>query len=213
MFSGIIKEKGKIMSIRLNFDNGDVCVYIPESSKYAYVGQSISVDGVCLTVKNITKKTACFDFTPETFNKSTLKYMKNGDIVNIEPALSINADISGHFVLGHVDGIGRLFLKKPYKNSYVLGINVIDNGLKKYLINKASIAVNGISLTIADVKDSGFFTSIIPFTYINTNIENKKPGDHFNLEFDIIEKTVLKSVEDILKDLKDRGKIFKEVFQ
>ncbi|MCL4546233.1 MAG: riboflavin synthase [Deltaproteobacteria bacterium] len=193
MFTGIIKEKGEIKSILLHSNSGILGVYILECSKKAYIGQSISVNGICLTVKSINGKTVNFDFSPETFKKSTLKYMKIGTKVNIEPALSVNSDISGHFVLGHIDGVGKIISKQQYNNAYIIGIANNDIESSKYLINKGSIAIDGISLTINEIKNNDFYVSIIPLTYKFTNLENKKIGGYVNIEFDIIEKAAVNS--------------------
>lgn len=200
MFSGIIKEKGEIKYLRINSNSGVIGVYAHETSKNAYIGQSIAVDGICLTVKRLASHNAFFDFSPETYNISTLKCMKISGIVNIEPALSVNSDISGHFVLGHVDSVGRIILKKPYKNAYILGIKINDEQFKKYLINKGSVSIDGISLTVNDIQNNDFYVSIIPLTYKHTNIENKQIGDYVNLEFDIIEKTVVSKIEEFLQN-------------
>lgn len=197
MFSGIIKEVGIVQSI----NSGVLSVTAPSVIKNAYIGQSIAVDGLCLTVKKLNYREIFFDFTPETYSASALKYLKIGTKVNIEPALTVSSDISGHFVLGHIDGIGKLVLKKAVKNSFVVGIkifNTINDDFKKYLIKKGSITVNGVSLTINELKGDVFFMSIIPLTYSETNFRYKVIGDYVNLESDILEKTIVTRVDDIL---------------
>ncbi|MCL4542858.1 MAG: hypothetical protein M1458_03810, partial [Deltaproteobacteria bacterium] len=123
-----------------------------------------------------------------------------GEAVNIEPALSANSDISGHFILGHIDGIGKIVLKKPVGNSFILGIkifNTVNDDIKKYLIKKGSIAADGISLTVNEFKDDVFLVSIIPLTYKGTNLSFKRIGDYVNLESSILEKTIVKRVDEI----------------
>ena len=201
MFTGIIKEKGEVRSITFRSNSGILGVYLPECSVKSYIGQSIAVNGICLTVRTITAKTVYFDFSPETFKKSSLKYMKVGTKVNIEPALSVNSDISGHFVLGHIDGTGKIINKRQYSNAYLIGIANNAPELSKYLINKGSIAVDGISLTINEIKNNDFYVSIIPLTYKFTNLGNIKIGGFVNIEFDIIEKAAINNSERLLENL------------
>ncbi len=200
MFTGIIKEKGEVRSITFRSNSGILGIYLPECSVKSYIGQSIAVNGICLTVRSITAKTVYFDFSPETFKKSSLKYMKVGTKVNIEPALSVNSDISGHFVLGHIDGTGKIINKRQYSNAYLIGIANNAPELSKYLINKGSIAVDGISLTINEIKNNDFYVSIIPLTYKFTNLGDIKIGEFVNIEFDIIEKAVIDNSERLLKN-------------
>jgi riboflavin synthase len=200
MFTGIIKEKGEVKSITFRSNSGVLGVYLPKCSIKSYMGQSIAVNGICLTVISIAAKTVYFDFSPETFKKSSLKYMKTGTKVNIEPALSVNSDISGHFVLGHIDGIGKIKNKRQYNNAYLVGITNNTPESSKYLINKGSIAIDGISLTINEIKNNDFYVSIIPLTYKFTNLEDIKIGEFVNIEFDIIEKAVIDNSERLLKN-------------
>jgi riboflavin synthase len=119
--------------------------------------------------------------------------------VNIEPALSVNSDISGHFVLGHIDGIGRISVKKRTGNSIIIGIkiiNSIDADIKNYIIKKGSISIDGISLTVNEIEGDIFFVSVIPLTYNETNLKFKTTGDYVNLESDIIERTVVNRLKD-----------------
>ncbi len=198
MFTGIIKEKGVVKSM----SNGDLSILAPLTGKDAYVGQSIAVNGLCLTVKRFNRQELFFDFTPETYKASTLKYFKIGEKVNIEPALQSNSDISGHFVLGHIDGIGRIITKKPVGNSIIVEIKIfstVNDDFAEYVVRKGSIAIDGISLTVNELKGGVFSVSIIPVTYNETNLSAKKVGDYVNLESDILEKTIVKRVDDILK--------------
>lgn len=199
MFSGIIKEKGVVKSVT----SGVLSVSAPLTWKDAYIGQSIAVNGLCLTIKKAYRQELFFDFTPETYKASALKYLKTGEKVNIEPALQSSSDISGHFVLGHIDGTGKIILKKTVGNSIIIEIkifSVINDDIKKYLIRKGSIAIDGISLTVNELKGDVFSVSIIPVTYNETNLSIKRAGDYVNLESDILEKTVVKRVDDILGD-------------
>lgn len=200
MFSGIIKEKGTVNFINKRGNNGVLSVSAPVTQNTSYLGQSISINGLCLTVREINASGLVFDFTPETFLSSTLKYLKVGEKVNIEPALSVDSDLSGHFVLGHVEGIGKITVRKMVKNSFVFGIEILretGKDISKYMISKGSVCIDGISLTINGVKGSLFFVSIIPFTLDETNLKYKKIGDFVNLEPDILEKTAADRIESI----------------
>ena len=195
MFSGIIKEQGIVKSL----NNGILSVAAKNTGKNAYIGQSIAVNGVCLTVKKINYPVLYFDYTPATLNDSALKYLKINESVNIESALSVNSDISGHFVLGHIDGIGRISVKKRTGNSIIIGIkiiNSIDADIKNYIIKKGSISIDGISLTVNEIEGDIFFVSVIPLTYNETNLKFKTTGDYVNLESDIIERTVVNRLKD-----------------
>jgi riboflavin synthase len=196
MFTGIIKETGKVKSISA----GVISIAVKDAGKSAYMGQSISVNGVCLTVKKIAYPVLFFDYTPATFNASALKYLKINEAVNIEPALSVNSDISGHFILGHIDGIGKIIETRKLGNSIIIGIKIthsIDGNLEKYIIAKGSVSIDGISLTVNGVKNGSFFVSIIPLTYRETNLNYKTTGDYVNIESDIIERTVVSRLNDL----------------
>lgn len=196
MFTGIIKERGRIKSL----NGGVLSVSAPDSAKNAYKGQSIAVNGVCLTVKKISSPSIYFDYTPATLSATALKYLNINDEVNIEPAISVGSDLSGHFVLGHVDGLGRIAGKTKNGNSVIVGIKIINStgdDIKKYLINKGSVSVDGISLTINNVSDDEFSVSVIPVTFQETNLKNRRIGDYVNLETDIIEKTVVKRFDEL----------------
>ena len=196
MFTGIIKETGKVKSISA----GVISIVVKDAGKSSYIGQSISVNGVCLTVKKIAYPVLSFDYTPATFNASALKYLKINEAVNIEPALSVNSDISGHFVLGHVDGIGKIIETRKLGNSIIIGIKIthsIDGNLEKYIIAKGSVSIDGISLTVNGVKGDTFFVSIIPLTYRETNLNYKTTGGYVNIESDIIERTVVSRLNDL----------------
>jgi len=195
MFSGIIKEQGTVKSL----GGGILSVAAKNTCKNAYIGQSIAVNGICLTVKKIIRPVLYFDYTPATFKDSALKYLKINESVNIEPALSVNSDISGHFVLGHIDGIGMITVKKRTGNSVIAGIkiiNSIDADIKNYIIKKGSISIDGISLTVNETDGDTFFVSLIPLTYAETNLKFKTAGDFVNIETDIIERTVVNRLKD-----------------
>ena len=158
------------------------------------LGDSIAVDGVCLTVETILDRGFIASASPETLAKSTLgKVLDNGK-VNLEPSLRVGSKIGGHFVTGHVDGLGQLDRAERIANAWEISFRAISPAVARYIVAKGSIAVNGISLTVADCSDSGdwFSAAVIPVTYAETNLQHLKPGDYVNLEGDVLGKYVEK---------------------
>lgn len=207
MFSGIIEDVGKIKEIKQK-DKG-LCFLIQSQFKSLAVGESISIDGVCLTVieKKIHKLGALFktDVSEETLMKTTLKQIRIGYPVNLERSLKVGARLGGHFVQGHIDSTGILTKIQKQGNSKLYYFSYPDF-LKPCIIPKGSIAVNGISLTIINSKNKSFSVSIIPYTEKNTDLGIKRVGDSVNLEADILSKIILKQAQDILK-FKNHSKI------
>jgi len=150
-------------------------------------GESISINGVCSTVKKAGKILA-FDYMPETLKLTNLAQLKKGDIVNLEQSLRFGDTLSGHIVLGHIDGKGKIESIQKEGNSLAFEIRIPNKAFKKFLIYKGSVAVEGISLTIAKVLKDSFTVKIIPHTLENTNLKFKKKGDLLNIEFDILAK-------------------------
>ena len=199
MFTGIIKEVGRIRKISTKRSNlWGVGLYSEKVYSQVAEGGSLSVNGVCLTVTKKERNLLYFDITSATLNISNLKYLKIGDYVNLEPSLSLRDKLEGHFVLGHIDTTAKIKKFTKIKNTASLEIEV-PSGFKKYLIPKGSVAVEGISLTIAEVKNNSFKVNIIPYTLENTNLKYKKPGSFLNIEFDYLGKVVLEKVSK-LKD-------------
>ena len=158
------------------------------------LGDSIAVDGVCLTVETILDRGFIASASPETLAKSTLgKVLDNGK-VNLEPSLRVGSKIGGHFVTGHVDGLGQLDRAERIANAWEISFRDVSPAVARYIVAKGSIAVNGISLTVADCSDAGdwFSTAVIPVTYADTNLQHLKPGDYVNLEGDVLGKYVEK---------------------
>src|SRR3989344_9472782 len=200
MFSGIIEGLGKIKEIRKK-DKG-LCFFIQSQFKSLAVGESISIDGVCLTVverKKVPLGTLFkVDASEETLKKTTLKCAKAGSLVNLERSLQIGSRVGGHFVQGHIDSTGILNDIKKQGNSKIYRFSYPDF-LEPCIIPKGSIAVTGISLTIVDSKNKNFSVSIIPYTEKNTNLGKKQVGESVNLEADILSKIILKQTQNILK--------------
>lgn len=191
MFTGLIEGIGKIKSIQRLRDDMKVTVAPPFEVTDCRVGDSISVDGVCLTVTEIYDSAFCMDVSGETLSRSTLKSLKQGDEVNLERALRLADRLGGHLVAGHVDGIGKILKKEPRQRSWFVKIGV-DEQVSRYTIEKGSIAVDGISLTINHCEASFFEVNIIPQTRTETTILKKKTGDSVNIETDLIGKYVEK---------------------
>jgi len=189
MFNGIIYNKGTVKKIS-NTKQG-VSIYI--SSKIALskknVGMSIACDGVCLTLVSLNKKILEFYLLNETINRSKFKYIKIGDTINLELPLKYGQDISGHICQGHVDTTSKVFKISKRGASKILEFKV-DKKYKKILIEKASILINGVSLTISKITKTGFQIWVIPHTLKLTNLSNIKINSIVNIEFDILSKYV-----------------------
>lgn len=181
MFSGIIKDIGTVVSLEKNK------LKISTKLSGLEIGDSISVNGVCLTIENINKNIIEATISEETKNKTTFKYMKKNEKVNLEPPLKLGDKISGHLLTGHIDTITTITNIKKLQNSYLYTFKLPQDN-KKLVTKKGSIAIDGISLTVADVKNTYFTVAIIPFTYLNTNFKYKKINSNVNVEFDILAK-------------------------
>lgn len=162
------------------------------------LGDSIAVDGVCLTVEKILTQGFIASASPETLSKSTLGKILDNGRVNLEPSLRVGSKIGGHFVTGHVDGIGQLDKAEQVGNAWEISFREVSDRAARYIVNKGSIAVNGISLTVAECSISGhwFSTAVIPVTYHDTNLQYLRPGDWVNLEGDVLGKYVEKFTRD-----------------
>lgn len=211
MFTGIILEVGKVYDIQGFCQGAKLWILSEKIINDATVGDSISVNGVCLTVSEIdkTKKVFKFDVSHETLRKTTLGELKRNDPVNLEPALTLSTKLGGHLVTGHVEGIG--IIKRLEKVGEDLKIEIsCSKEILRYCIPKGSIAVDGISLTIVDIFSDSFTVVIIPHTAKMTTMGLRRVGDRVNLESDIIAKyveRVVKKYEDdsLLTKLEKHG--------
>jgi riboflavin synthase len=196
MFTGLILELGEIISLNKNRDGSRLSLRGYEVIKDTIVGDSIAVNGVCLTVTELRTPNSelFFDVSLETLRCTNLGDLKMGDRVNLEPSLKPNSKMGGHFVTGHVEGVGRIRSKKPLGNAVKIEIETPDNVLK-CLIEKGSVAVDGISLTVVDVLRDAFSVVIIPHTLKMTTIGFKNVGDTVNLEPDMLGKYVARFLE------------------
>ncbi len=191
MFTGLVLGLGEVSGIirkdsgaRLSIDAGSLTVD-------AGLGDSIAVNGTCLTVVEIRGSILSFDMSDETLRSSNLGLLRVRDRVNLEPSLRPNTKMGGHFVTGHIDGIGKILSKTLTGDVYRLGIGV-DQSIAAYLVEKGSVAVDGISLTVVDVMRESFGIVIIPHTASLTTIGFKTTGDTVNVEVDILGKYVAK---------------------
>jgi len=194
MFTGIIEGIGKIEKISKNTKNRSAIQMTVNLGKYAKglkIGQSVALNGVCLTATKLTRSNCIFEMIEETTNKTDLGNLKPGDIVNIERSLKTGDRLEGHFVLGHVDGVGTI-KKIQNKPKEVQIWFVVPKELSKYVVKKGSIAVDGISLTVVDIKNNLASVCLIPHTIEITNFKTKNVGDKINIETDILGKYILK---------------------
>ena len=193
MFTGLVEEVGKVISV-IRGTGAQIRVQTKMIAGSTQLGDSIAVNGICLTVTSISGNEVAFDAVEETITKSSLSKLRSGDKVNLERAVSADRLFGGHFVLGHVDGTGTIAGFDKTHGAATLSIRAPET-IMCYIVPKGSIAIDGISLTVASVvNDSTFTVAIIPHTIENTTLVNKRPGDIVNLEGDIIGKYVEKFV-------------------
>ncbi len=194
MFTGLIQDIGKIQNIERRSGGIRLTVSTRLNLAGMKIGDSITVDGACLTVIQLSGKTLSVDVSPETLQRTTLAKAREGQPVNLETALTISSPLGGHLIAGHVDGTGEISGITPEGNSIRYRFRV-PSEISRYLIEKGSIAVDGISLTVAECNNQEFSVSIIPHTAQVTTLGIKKVGDRVNLENDLIAKYVEKFVQ------------------
>ncbi|TMW73666.1 riboflavin synthase [Alteribacter natronophilus] len=189
MFTGIIEEKGTVKEIRESGEAIEMVISAPEILKDVKLGDSIAVNGVCLTVTSYTDRVFSVDLMPETVRATSLKMLKTGSSVNLERAMAAGGRFGGHFVTGHVDGTGTIVSKRKEANAVYYEIRV-SGDLHKYMMLKGSVAVDGTSLTVFGTGDDTFTISIIPHTIEETIIGSRGPGDIVNIETDMLAKYI-----------------------
>jgi riboflavin synthase len=194
MFTGIVEGVGKVKKISKATKNRSAIQMIVDLGKYGKglkIGQSVALNGVCLTVTKLSKTGCAFEMIEETTKKTDLGNLTTGSIVNIERSLRASDRLEGHFVLGHVDGVG--IIKKIEKKPKEVQIWFeVPKNLTKYVVKKGSIAMDGISLTVVDIKNNLASVCLIPHTIEVTNFKTKNIGDKVNIETDILGKYILK---------------------
>ncbi|MFN3406765.1 MAG: riboflavin synthase [Caldimicrobium sp.] len=212
MFTGIIEGLGIIRSLQ-PLKQG---ILIEIESKFpldkAKIGDSVAVDGVCLTIVSLKNKSFASHLSPETVSRTTFKLKKTGALVNLERALKLGDPLGGHIVTGHVDGIGKIKKITPFGEFYRLEVE-IPNEYAHYLVPKGSIAIDGISLTINEVKESTVILMIIPHTYQVTTLHTKKEGDFVNFEIDYIAKMVYQWIKPYVKKAEDEESLTLELLE
>ncbi len=194
MFTGLVEEKG---TLKEKIPTGNGFQFVIEANiimKNLQIGNSVAVNGCCLTVVKIDGNTFAVDTIEETLNKTNLGVLKQGMKVNLERPLAAEARLGGHFVLGHIDTTGKVEDVKELSNSHWLTISFPEQ-FKQYLIYVGSIAIDGVSMTVAELKDKSFSVGIIPHTWKETIFADKKIGDTVNLEFDVLGKYVERIME------------------
>ncbi len=191
MFTGLIEGMGKISGIRRTYNEMRVTVTPLFDTADCQLGDSVCVNGACLTVTEMREGALSMDVSGETLSRTTLGLLRLGDDVNLERALRLTDRLGGHLVSGHVDGIGKILKKEQVHQSWFIRIG-IEETISRYTINKGSIAVDGISLTINACEKDFFEVNIIPQTGMATTLLTKKIGDPVNIETDLIGKYVEK---------------------
>ncbi len=191
MFTGIIKDTGKVAGIKRKSRSMEIAI---KSNLKLSEGDSVSMNGICLTVKTKNGNRLIFDISDETLQRSNIDKIRIGNIVNLEPAITTNDMLSGHIVQGHIDGTGKIKAIKKTGDNIYFKIALPEN-IMTYIVEKGSIAVDGISLTIASIENDGVGIAVIPYTIENTNLKYRNKGDVVNIETDIIGKYIKKFME------------------
>jgi riboflavin synthase len=187
MFTGIIEEIGNIREIRRAGNASQLTVTASKVCSGLKTGDSINTNGVCLTVVRFTQGEFTVDVMPETMQRTNLGALRPGSPVNLERALTLSARLGGHLVSGHIDGTGRL--EQTWTEDHAAWFRIgAPAGIMRYIVEKGSVAVDGISLTVVDADAGSFTVSVIPHTQQETTITGRKPGDRLNIECDVIAK-------------------------
>ena len=193
MFTGIIEHLGSLESFSLQSDGGRITIHAPTLASKLAVSNSIAVNGCCLTIISADKDRFSADLSGETIRKTSFSAnsgaLKKGARVNLEQPLTAGKEFGGHFVLGHVDGTGRVAHLRPEGENWWYGVQIPEE-FARYIVPQGSVTIDGISLTVANWRDGIAEIAVIPYTYEHTNIRDRKPGDAVNLEGDILGKYV-----------------------
>ena len=189
MFTGLVRERGRIAA--RSGDEGGVRLVVaaPQTAAATSVGDSISIDGCCLTAVAVENGSIAFDAVPETLGRTALAELEAGEEVNLEPALRAGEPLGGHYVQGHVDGVGRVRSVEPEGDGARVWVDAPPD-LLRYCVEKGSIAVQGVSLTIAALDGAGFAVALVPHTLEATTLGGLEPGAPVNLEADVLAKYV-----------------------
>jgi riboflavin synthase len=194
MFTGIVRERGRIAALESGEDGLRLAIDAPQTAAEARVGDSVSIAGCCLTVTQAENGRLAFDAVQETLARSTLGRLAEGDEVNLEPAVRVGEPLGGHYVQGHVDGVGNVTAVEPEGAGLRVWIEAAPE-LLRYCVEKGSIAVDGVSLTIAELRSGAFAVALVPYTLEETTLGALAPGDEVNLEVDMLAKYVERLVQ------------------
>lgn len=193
MFTGIVEEIGFVESIRMGREEGAMTIKGDVVLDDVKLGSSVAVNGVCLTITGLQEKTFTFDFMPETYRRTNLGLLDVGSPLNLERGLRAGQEMGGHFVQGHIDGVGELLSVTPDGSALIHRYSA-PLPLMRYIVTKGFIAVDGVSLTVVDVGDAWFTVSLVTYTLQHTIMGQTKPGYKANLEADILAKYVAKAL-------------------
>jgi riboflavin synthase len=191
MFTGIIEDKGKVLRVEYRGQEKKLTIELPTYLTEVQLGDSININGVCLTVVQKKEQGIELDMSQETLQKTILRELRVGDQVNLERALTLTGRLGGHIVTGHIDGIGEIIEKKKERDFLRLRIRIPES-ISRYVVQKGSIAIDGISLTVNECKAAEIQLTLIPYTIEKTTLLDKKVGDQVNVETDILGKYVEK---------------------
>jgi riboflavin synthase len=198
MFTGIIEHLGTIESLSIDDNGGRVTIHAPSVASSLAQSNSIAVNGCCLTVVSLDNERFSADLSGETVRKTSFgagsQGLEVGSRVNLEQPLTAGKEFGGHFVLGHVDGVGRVAHLRPEGDNWWYGVQVPEE-FSRYIVPKGSITIDGVSLTVARWSHSIAEIAVIPYTYEHTNLRDRKPGDAVNLEGDILGKYIERHLE------------------
>lgn len=206
MFTGIVEELGTVERIIPSGNTLQLTIQAKEILSDVHLGDSIAINGVCLTVTQFTPTSFTVDVMPETFQATSLSLLTIGTKVNLERAMSANGRFGGHFVTGHVDGVGFITSKERQENAIYLTISLPEMGTT-FVIDRGSIAIDGISLTVFNVTEQSVTVSLIPHTADVTILGSKMIGDKVNIEFDMLAKYVYKALGKATDDSSNQSNI------
>jgi riboflavin synthase len=189
MFTGIVRERGRVAAVERNGDGLRLRVDAPATAADVAVGDSVAIGGVCLTAVAVDGTQLSFDVVPETLSRTALGRLEPGAGVNVEPALRAGEPLGGHIVQGHVDGVGSVRSVEPEGDGSRIWVDTPPEVLR-YCVEKGSVAVDGTSLTVAALDGAGFAVALVPHTLAETTLGELAPGDEVNLEADVLAKYV-----------------------
>jgi len=194
VFTGIIEHVGTIESLDLRRDGGRIAIQAPTVAPSLAVSNSIAINGCCLTVVSRDTERFSADLSGETLSKTSFRELKPGARVNLEQPLTAGKELGGHFVLGHIDNVGRVTHLTAEGENWWLGVQVPED-FARYIVPKGSVTIDGISLTVARWSNRIAEVAVIPYTYGHTNLRDRRPGDAVNLEGDVLGKYVERYLE------------------